>query len=276
MRPIISLLALLAVTPATVSAQGISKDMQQKLGERNTVYVNTKAPGVHKEYDSSRGEYVWKSSNGNYLCKDENMKPLEDIDKDYHFTGANNDPDNPKVNSPLIKKEWDEERGSYVWKDNMGNFLGRDKASADKQKEWLSKEDNDWLENGSIPKKKTESNALAKAKSSAGAKNKSTASKGDDNTAGKDDTQGDNNKVAKGGTTDWDNLDNLTEEQIRNLVITSDEQLAIAEKGLREARAAIAQAKGMGVNVGDYADLSALDAVEKAINEYKRNRNRIK
>lgn len=85
------LLAISIPVQAQFWGGGISKKAQQQLiekekAEHRTVYVNTNAPGVHKEYD--------------------------------------------------------QDRGAYVWRDNAtGSFLGRDKPSIDKQKEWLAKKE---------------------------------------------------------------------------------------------------------------------------------------
>lgn len=141
------LLFALMLLAGSVSAQ----DTQD---ETYTVYVNTKAPGVHKEYDHQRGEYVWRNSMGGFICRDVNMKPISEMDKYVYFTGVNNDPDNPQPSDPTIRKEWDSERGCYVWRTIHGDFLGRDKPSADKQMEWLNKQNSNWLKKGSVPKKK--------------------------------------------------------------------------------------------------------------------------
>ena len=278
------MLAGLLALPAMAQSIGISEKAMQQLRESNntTCYVNTKAPGVRKEYDSKYKGYVWRDSMGNFLCKDENMKPMSDMDQGVYFTGYNNNPDDPKVektNMNQIKKEWDKERGCYVWKDMFGNFLGRDKPSIDKMLEWCDKWEKDWMKKGGIPKKKLPKDSPVNNKTT---KQNTTSNPFDDDDDIDLDDHGygnldddDDIKVNPNGTTDWNNLDDLSPEQIRNLVITSDAQLAQAEAGLRQARAAIAQAASMGVNVGEYADLSALDYVEKAINEYKRARSKM-
>ena len=108
---------------------------------QDPVFVNTEAYGVHKEYDSKRGCDVWKDSMGNYLCKDSEMKPMHEMDRYVHFTGTNNDPDNPEV-SPFsgVKKVWDKNRGCYVWKSSTGDFLGTDKKSVEEEDKKKAKE----------------------------------------------------------------------------------------------------------------------------------------
>ena len=119
---LVSLLAVLLSAPLLTLAQDV-------------VYVNTDAPGVHKEYDKKYGGYVWKNGMGSFICRDKEMKSIWEMDKDFYFTGSNNDPDNPEV-SPYsgIKKVWDKKRGCYVWKNvHTGDFLGTDKASVQKE-----------------------------------------------------------------------------------------------------------------------------------------------
>lgn len=260
-KTIVPLLILMLFAPLAIHAQGsgISKDALKNFDDGGTVYVNTKAPGVHKEYDEKYGGYVWKDGMGSYICKDKNMKPLHDIDKDYYFSGTNNDPDNPKA-SYNVKKVWDEDRGCYVWKDDTGNFVGRDKPSADKQKDWLAQKDQDWLKNGTAPGVKGKPSGSSTAK-------KDDADTGSaDSGTDKTESKGDSGKTI-GGSSDVD---------MENLIIESDAQLAKAEAALNEAKAAIKMAKAQGINIDEYFDTRLIKQAEDKINEYKRKRNMMK
>lgn len=218
-----------------------------------TVFVNTKAPGVKKVYDTKRHEYVWKNSNGDFLSPDKIMKPLYEIDKDFYFAGSNNDADHPQVASNYVKKKWDPERGCYVWVDSTtGSFLGRDKPSSEQQQQWLKDKGKNWMTNGTMPGVTLSS------------KKPATNSDGEE-MASEDDTQ-----AATSFTSEDLMSGNVDPDKI---FFTSDAQVREAEAGLREARAAISQAKAMGVDVSSYADLSALDKLEAAIKKYKQERN---
>lgn len=237
---LISLIITLVSMPVLTWAQTGSSYYD----DHTTVFVNTEAFGVHKEYDSKRGCYVWKNSMGSFICLDKNMKPIEEMDKHVHFTGANNDPDNPEV-SPFsgIKKVWDQKRGCYVWKNiYTGDFLGTDKSSVHQQEKanqkGTGKETNQ-------PKQ----------------------------TAGKKDQHNSQNQVGKQeqpkGKSNVET--NMTTEE---MIITSDEQLRQAEAALKEAKAAVAYAKANGIDVNDYGPVEqSIKQAEDAINEYKRKRN---
>lgn len=267
-----SFLMTLGLTALTASAQyssGISPKVRKQLGERNTVYVNTEAPGVHKEYDSELGKSVWKDNMGNYLCLDENMKPLEDIDKDYNFTGTNNDPDNPTA-SYNVKKVWDKKRGCYVWKDDMGNFVGRDKPLADKQEEWIKKKEKDWLKKQKVPQGSGSNKPQPE---------KSTSNGNDydneyDNDGGYD--QGyEEEEDNSGGGMSYDEYVKLSangEVQVGKIIIRSDEELRRAEEGMKEVENAIKEIKKIdpSANIDEYIDPQIVRKVENAIKEYKR------
>jgi hypothetical protein len=129
--------------PGTV---GINLDLFKQNNDNSTHYVNTKAPGVHKEYDEKYGTVVWKDGMGSFLCRDENMKPITDMDKNVFFNGDQS--------SPYVRKEWDSERNCYVWRSTNGDFLGRDKPSNQQTDKWVNKKDTNWLQNGKTPKGK--------------------------------------------------------------------------------------------------------------------------
>ena len=126
-------------------ASGISDEAIRQLAEQDhpTSYVNTKAPGVHKEYDPITKQDVWKTGMGSFLCYDKDMKPLHDMDRNVVFNG---DPNNPDV-----KKVWDEDRGNFVWKSFNGDFLGNDKESNDQRIAWLKEHDPKWMDKNSVP-----------------------------------------------------------------------------------------------------------------------------
>ena len=81
-----------------------------------THFINTKAPGV--KLVERDGQKVWVNSMGMTLANANESEPLENIDK-YYYENVNRD-------NPDVKKVWDEERGCYIWKNGIGNFLGRD------------------------------------------------------------------------------------------------------------------------------------------------------
>ncbi|RRC99851.1 hypothetical protein [Prevotella sp. OH937_COT-195] len=111
----------------------------------NICYVNMNAPGVHKEYDKKLGKMVWKSGSGSVLADVENARPMHEMDK-YVYAGDDVD------KSPYMKKVWDRERGCYVWKDNMGNFMGRDKKSSKDYRDWVTNKNRQWFEQNERPK----------------------------------------------------------------------------------------------------------------------------
>ena len=208
--------------------------------DHTTVFVNTEAPGVHKEYDSKRGCYVWKNGMGSFICLDKNMKPIEEMDKHVYFTGTNNDPDNPEV-SPYsgIKKVWDSKRGCYVWKNvYTGDFLGTDKASVQQEE-----------------KKKEKELAEQKKKEEQAAKKE----------------QQEKEKAEKEKKKQEESV-----KKAENMLITSDEQLREAEAALKEAKAMYAAAKAEGMDLSEYNIDAYIKQAEDAINEYKRARNKMK
>ena len=250
---------------ALAQSRNTGNRVMKELKENGPVYVNTKAPGVHKEYDERYGCEVWKNSMGSYICRDENMKPLHEIDKDFKFTGTNNDPDNPNA-SYNVKKEWDDERGCYVWRDNMGNFLGRDKPSDDKQQEWLEKKEKEWLEKNGVPKGKVKSKQKA-GKIVGGSINS------DDGGSEYTDTEED-----MAGGMSYDELVRLSAHGAVNpsrVIIRSDDELRRAEQGLIDAQNAAAEVLRLdpSANINEYIDQDLLRKVEDAINEYKRKHN---
>lgn len=238
------LLISLIITLLSMPILTLAQTGSSYYDDHTTVFVNTEAFGVHKEYDSKRGCYVWKNSMGSFICLDKNMKPIEEMDKHVHFTGANNDPDNPEV-SPFsgIKKVWDQKRGCYVWKNiYTGDFLGTDKSSVHQQEKanqkGTGKETNQ-------PKQ----------------------------TAGKKDQHNSQNQVGKQeqpkGKSNVET--NMTTQE---MIITTDEQLRQAEAALKEAKAAVAYAKAHGIDVNEYGPVEqSIKQAEDAINEYKRKRN---
>ena len=232
-RLMIMLMAVMLSIPSLTMAQ--IKSGQKYYDDHTTVYVNTEAPGVHKEYDNSRGCYVWKNGMGSFICLDKNMQPLSEMDKHVHFTGSNNDPDNPEV-SPFsgIRKVWDKKRGCYVWKNiYTGDFLGTDKASVHAQEQQKHKEQT---------KQKTEKKDQTKQKE----------------------------KVGKPEQTKKENKHESAEQAL----ITSDEQLRQAEQSLRELKAQIAEARAQGVDLSEYGVDKYVKELEQAIDDYKRKRNR--
>ena len=230
----IALLAFLLSVPMLTLAQHGSKYYDDNV----TVYVNTEAFGVHKEYDKDRGCYVWKNSMGSFICLDKNMKPLEEMDKHVYFTGTNNDPDNPKV-SPFsdVRKVWDKKRGCYVWKNiYTGDFLGTDKASVHAQEQQKQKEQqkqNQKVEKKEQPKKEEK---VAKQEQKKKESEIETVNK-----AGK-------------------------------MLITTDEQMRQAEAALKEAKAQVAAARAQGIDLSEYGIDEYIKQAEDAINEYKRMR----
>lgn len=258
---------------------GISKKAQQQLIEQekadnHVVYVNTKAPGIHKVYDKERGYEVWKDGMGNFLCADKNMKPLEAMDENVYYTGQNNNPDNPKApDGGWVKKEWDKDRGCYVWKAMPeGSFLGRDKPSIDKQKEWLQQKDKGWLAKGNVPVGKKPGSKTSTPTAAPKSQGTSAGTSTGASAGASRDPEDEEDYIDAGGY-DGEVPENFDP---RTLVITTDAQMRQAEAALAEARAAIRQAQAMGVNVSDYADLSAIDLLEQKINEYKRKRSQMK
>lgn len=202
---------------------------------QDVVYVNTEAPGVHKEYDKKYGCYVWKSGMGDFICRDKEMKSIWEMDKHVYFTGANNDPDNPQV-SPYsgVKKVWDKKRGCYVWKNvYTGDFLGTDKASVKQQEEKQQKE--------LAEKKKKEEEKQKKDKEKADKKQKKESPE-------------------------------KAIQKSEKMLITTDEQMREAEAALREVKAQLAEAKAEGIDLSGYGIEGYIKEIEDAINEYKRVR----
>ena len=242
-KQVLLLLIVMLSIPTLALAQ--SSKGYKYADDNATVFVNTEAFGVHKEYDSKRGCEVWKDGMGSFLCLDKNMKPLSEMDKHVHFTGSNNDPDNPEV-SPFsgIRKEWDSKRGCYVWKNvYTGDFLGTDKTSVHQQEKANQKE------------KKKEQNQHKH------------------NTGKKD--QHDNQYQAGKQEQQKGKVNNGSNANSQQLIITSDEELRQAEAAIREAKAQIAAAKAQGVDVNQYAPVDEyIKQAEDAINEYKRQRNK--
>ena len=160
---------------------------------------------------------------GGFICLDKNMKPIEEMDKHVHFTGSNNDPDNPEV-SPFsgVRKVWDQKRGCYVWKNiYTGDFLGTDKSSVHQQEK---------------ANQKGTGKETTQQKQNTGKKDQPKQ-----NTTKKD-QQNSQQQVGKQeqpkGKSNVE-TNNTTEE----LIITTDEQLRQAEAALKEAKAAVAYAK---------------------------------
>ena len=277
-RTTISLSLLLCLGAGIGFAQysGISPEAFNQLNDMETgpIYVNTKAPGVHKVYDSGAGAYVWKDATGNYLCQDKNMKPLEDIDKDYNFTGINNDTDNPQA-TYNVHKEWDEERGCFVWKDDVGNFLGCDKPSAEKQEEWLEKKDENWLASNNIPQGKIQSK-IEKINPT-----HTPSSLGDqDSDYDADDLDSDDEDYDEGGGMPYDEFEKKSASgahiNCSRVYIRNDEELARAEAAMEEVRNAIAEVQRIdpNVDINDYIDARLVRLVENAIKDYKRKHHK--
>ena len=230
---LIVLIAVMLSSPSLTIAQFATG--QKYYDDHTTVFVNTEAPGVHKEYDKDRGCYVWKNGMGSFICLDKNMKPLSEMDKHVYFTGTNNDPDNPQV-SPFsdVRKVWDKKRGCYVWKNiHTGDFLGTDKASVMAQEQKNQQKQNQKAEKKEQPKKeeKVAKQEQKKEESEIEAVNK----------AGK-------------------------------MLITTDEQMRQAEAALKEAKAQVAAARAQGIDLSEYGIDEYIKQAEDAINEYKRMR----
>lgn len=276
MKRSIVMTLLLGLTAVAANAQhrfGVSPEVLKQLSEHGTVYVNTEAPGVHKEYDSEIGATVWRDDMGNYLCRDENMKPLEDIDKDYMFTGTNNDPDNPKT-SYNVHKEWDKKRGCYVYKDNMGNFVGRDKPSMDKQEKWVKDKEKNWLEELKVPQGKGADKPQPTKKSSS-----YSSDEYDNSDGGYDQGYEEEEEDYSGGGMSYDEYVRRSahgEVQVSKIVIRSDDELRRAEEGMKEVENAIKEIKKIdpSANVNEYIDPQIVKKVENAIKEYKRKHAR--
>ena len=247
---LISLIIILLSMPILTLAQTGSSYYD----DNTTVFVNTEAFGVHKEYDSKRGCYVWKNSMGSFICLDKNMKPIEEMDKHVHFTGANNDPDNPEV-SPFsgIRKVWDQKRGCYVWKNiYTGDFLGTDKSSVHQQEK---------------ANQKGAAKGTNQPKQNNGKKDQPKQ-----NTGNKDQHNSKNQVGKQEQPKGKSNVETNTTTQ--ETIITTDEQLRQAEAAVKEAKAAVAYAKAHGVDVNDYGPVEQyIKQAEDAINEYKRKRN---
>jgi hypothetical protein len=248
------LLISLIITLLSMPILTLAQTGSSYYDDNTTVFVNTEAFGVHKEYDNKRGCYVWKDSMGGFICLDKNMKPIEEMDKHVHFTGSNNDPDNPEV-SPFsgVRKVWDQKRGCYVWKDiYTGDFLGTDKSSVHQQEK---------------AKQKGTGKETTQQKQNTGKKGQPKQN------TGKKDQQNSQQQVGKQEQPkEKRNVEtnNTTEE----MIITTDEQLRQAEAAIKEAKAAVAYAKAHGVDVNEYGPVEQyIKQAEDAINDYKRKRN---
>lgn len=223
---------------------------------QDPVFVNTEAYGVHKEFDSKHGCDVWKDNMGNYLCKDSEMKPMHEMDRYVHFTGSNNDPDNPKV-SPFsgVKKVWDKNRGCYVWKSSTGDFLGTDKKSVEEEDKKKAKE--------AAKQLKEEQEAHKHQRSDKLKKNDTPTKK--------------NDKLKKDDKQQQQKHDpNVDIHNAEQMLITNDQQLREAEAALKEAKAMYAAAKAEGIDLSEYNIDGYIKMAEDAINEYKRARNKMK
>lgn len=224
---------------------------------QNVVFVNTDAPGVHKEYDSKRGCYVWKNGMGGYICKDKEMKSIWEMDKHVYFNGANGDADNPQAANSSIRKVWDKNRGCYVWKNiYTGDFLGTDKKSVEQQEQKKAKE--------LAEKKKKEQEAAKKQQ-----KEKEKTHKEQ-----KKDSQKEQKQQQK-----QQNKKNTYDQDIQKsekMLITTDEQMREAEAALREVKAQMAEAQAEGIDLSGYGIEGYIKEIEDAINEYKRTRNKMK
>lgn len=238
------LLISLIITLLSMPILTLAQTGSSYYDDNTTVFVNTEAFGVHKEYDNKRGCYVWKDSMGGFICLDKNMKPIEEMDKHVHFTGSNNDPDNPEV-SPFsgVRKVWDQKRGCYVWKNiYTGDFLGTDKSSVHQQEK---------------ANQKGTGKGTNQPKQNTGKKDQHDSQQ----QVGKQEQPKEKSNVE---------TNNTTEE----MIITTDEQLRQAEAALKEAKAAVAYAKAHGVDVNEYGPVEQyIKQAEDAINEYKRKRN---
>ena len=233
---LIELIAVMLSFPTLTMAQYSSG--QKYYDDHTTVFVNTEAPGVHKEYDKDRGCYVWRNGMGSFICLNKNMKPLEEMDKHVYFTGTNNDPDNPQV-SPFsdVRKVWDKKRGCYVWKNiHTGDFLGTDKASVMAQEQ--QKQKNQQKQN-----QKTEKKEQPKHEDKVGKQEQQK---------NKDEVEA----VNKAG----------------KMLITTDEQMRQAEAALKEAKAQVAAARAQGIDLSENGIDEYIKQAEEAINEYKRMR----
>ena len=248
---VIVLMAVMLSAPMLTTAQSGSY-----YDDNVPVYVNTEAFGVHRTYDYKRKEWVWVNSMGSFICLDKNMKPLEEMDKHVHFTGTNNDPDNPEV-SPYsgIRKVWDSKRGCYVWKNiYTGDFLGTDKASVHEQEKAKQKAKENGKQHASSNKNQNKHNTGKKDQHNTGKKDQH-------NTGKKDQHKQDGNNSGSG-------------QNVGQMLITSDEQLRQAEAAVREAKAQVAAAKAQGIDVNEYGPVDKyIKPAEDAINEYKRKRN---
>ena len=262
---ILLVMALLSSPLMTLAQHGNSY-----YDDNTTVFVNTEAFGVHKEYDHQRGCYVWRNSMGSFICLDKNMKPLEEMDKHVYFTGTNGNPDDPKV-SPFsdVRKVWDNKRGCYVWKNiYTGDFLGTDKKSVMeqeklKQKQQAQTKQNQKTNNKSTKKSNNKSNNKGQSKTQ-GKKNQSNHN---NNAVGKKDQHNNNNSSNQ-------HKQNTNSKKTDQMLITSDEQLRQAEAAVKEAKAQVAAAKAQGVDVNEYGPVDQyIKQAEDAINEYKRKRN---
>jgi len=219
------------------------------------VFVNTDAPGVHKEYDSKRGCYVWKNGMGSYICKDSEMKSMWEMDRYVYFNGVNNDPDNPKTGSSDVRKVWDKNRGCYVWKNiYTGDFLGTDKKSVQQEDKKKAKE-------AAKQQKKEQQQA-----------NKQHQQKSDKHQQKTEKKQQQKNEKKQQQKHD----SNADTHNTQQMLITNDQQMREAEAALKEAKAEVAAAKAQGIDLSEYHVDEYIRQAEAAIEEYKRTRNKMK
>jgi uncharacterized protein YukE len=264
------LLMLVLVIPfITMLAQGYNQNLYKQGDDGGTVYVNTKAPGVHKEYDAKYGGVVWKNSMGSYICRDENMKPIHDIDKNVFFNGDKN--------NSWVHKEYDKERKCYIWKDNTGNFLGRDKPEKQDIKNWLDSDDENWMAKGNVPKGTlSESSQLTRKEIKKRLENLEIAQYDAQKNRAKQENDVDmnsrrggsislNEESEEGGSVSDVKYEDVDYAQIENLLKNLDSQVAIMSAELARARKQVYDNK--------YTEYTTLIGNAQAtLNHYKQRR----
>lgn len=208
-------------------------------------YVNEDAPGVHKEWDSKLKKEVWKTGMGSYLCDVKDSKPLHAIDEDVFAQGITKD-GKEKMG---VHKEWDKKRGCFVWKDGMGNFLGRDNPDGSSDKDWLKQKDPDWINNSSY----------SFLEPAAGKKLSELLKESDKESDKK--TAEDMKKNKNDGA-------NYSDEEIKQKMKEGDFNVEEAERQLKAARAALREA-GVG---SEYEGL--IQEAESGIRDYKKYKNK--
>jgi aspartate dehydrogenase len=182
-------------------------------------------------------------------------------------------PDNPKT-SYNVHKEWDKKRGCYVYKDNMGNFVGRDKPSMDKQEKWVKDKEKNWLEELKVPQGKGADKPQPTKKSSS-----YSSDEYDNSDGGYDQGYEEEEEDYSGGGMSYDEYVRRSahgEVQVSKIVIRSDDELRRAEEGMKEVENAIKEIKKIdpSANVNEYIDPQIVKKVENAIKEYKRKHAR--